>query len=292
MPISTATYVMSAIEFLLWASVGYLFWVKKLHKRFPAMNSYLALHIFSMPILLGALILQSKPGGDWFYPVYFFGYYGVYIASAILLYFVCLEVFRYVLSAFSGLLRFGIVIFRWAAVVSLIMSLTTVSFANRGVLFIPDIAFRLMRSVSLLELCLLAFLCLSLSALQLPLRDISFGIALGFGVMSTNDFVTAAMMKIDSKFTDSFQLVYQAVGLGALAIWVGYAALPEPVRKPLVVAANSTIYRLNEIAAALGHKGVNVAVPQTANSFFLTDVEKVVEKVLSRNLKESESKAS
>jgi hypothetical protein len=149
-----------------------------------------------------------------------------------------------------------------------------------------------MRSVSLLELCLLAFLCLSLSALQLPLRDISFGIALGFGVMSTNDFVTAAMMKIDSKFTDSFQLVYQAVGLGALAIWVGYAALPEPVRKPLVVAANSTIYRLNEIAAALGHKGVNVAVPQTANSFFLTDVEKVVEKVLTRNLKESESKVS
>jgi hypothetical protein len=91
---------------------------------------------------------------------------------------------------------------------------------------------------------------------------------------------------------DSFQLFFQAVVLGALGIWVGYASLPEPVRKPLVVAANSTIYRLNEIAAALGHKGVNVAVPQTANSFFLTDVEKVVEKVLSRNLKESESKVS
>jgi hypothetical protein len=282
MPLSTATYLLSAIEFLLWASVGYLFWAKKLHKRFPAMSTYLALHIFSMPILMGALILQSKPGGDWFFPVYFFGTYGVYIASAILLYFVCLEVFRYVLSAFSGLLRFGIVIFRWAAVVSLIMSLTTVSFAHRGILVIPDIAFGMMRSVSLLELCLLAFLCLSLSALQLPLRDISFGIALGFGVMATNDFVVAAMMKVDSKFTDSFQLVYQAVGLGALAIWVGYAALPEPVRKPLVVAANSTIYRLNEIASALGHKGVNVAVPQTANSFFLTDVEKVVEKVLNR----------
>src|ERR1700731_4049746 len=179
MPLSTATYVMSAIEFVLWASIGYLFWAKKLNKRFPAMSTYLALHIFSMPILMGALILQSRPGGDWFYPVYFFGYYGVFIASAILLYFVCLEVFRYVLSAFSGLLRFGIVIFRWAAVVSLIMSLTTVSFAHRGILVIPDIAFGMMRSVSLLELCLLAFLCLSLSALQLPLRDISFGITLG-----------------------------------------------------------------------------------------------------------------
>ena len=61
---------------------------------------------------------------------------------------------------------------------------------------------------------------------------------------------------------------------------------------PIVVAANSTIYRWNEIASALGHKGANVAVPQPANSFFLTDVEKVVEKVLTRNLKETESKAS
>ncbi len=71
MPLSTATYFMSAIEFLLWASVGYLFWAKKLNKRFPVMSTYLPLHIFSMPVLMGALILQSKPGGDWFFPVYF-----------------------------------------------------------------------------------------------------------------------------------------------------------------------------------------------------------------------------
>ena len=292
MPLSTATYLMSAIEFLLWASVGYLFWAKKLNKRFPAMSTYLALHIISMPILMGALILQSRPGGDWFFPVYFYGTYAVYIASAVILYFVCLEIFRYVLSAFSGLLRFGIVIFRWAALVSLIMSLTTVSFAHRGILVVPDLASSMMRSVSLLELCLLAFLGLSLSALQLPLRDISFGIALGLGVMATNDFVVAALMKLDSKFTDSFQLVYQAVGLIPLGVWIGYSALPEPVRKPLVIQANSTIFRLNEILMALGQKGVNVAVQQPANSFFLTDVEKVVEKVLNRNLKESESKAS
>ena len=58
-----------------------------------------------------------------------------------------------------------------------------------------------------------------------------------------------------------------------------YCALPEPVRKPVVMPANSTIYRWNEIAAALGH-GTQVAVQQPANSFFLTDVEKVVDKVL------------
>ena len=74
-------------------------------------------------------------------------------------------------------------------------------------------------------------------------------------------------------------------------MWVAYCALPEPVRKPMVMPANSTIYRWNEIASALGHTGTQVAVQQPASSFFLTDVEKVVDKVLTRNLRESETKS-
>lgn len=292
MPLNPAMAVMSSVEFLLWASLAFIFWNKKLQKRFPAMSTYLALRLVSTPLLLGALMMQSRPGGDWFYPVYFYGYYGVYIASAILLFFICLEIFRSALQAFSGLVRFGIVIFRWAAVVSVILSLTTVSFAHRGPMLICDIGYSLMRSVSLIELCLLAFLCLAMSALQLSIRDIAFGLSLGFGVLATNDFIISALMKSYSSLNEPFQYLYQALVLVALGVWVAYAAMPEPVRKPIVVAANSTIYRWNEIASALGHKGANVAVPQTANSFFLTDVEKVVEKVLTRNLKETESKAS
>jgi hypothetical protein len=72
---------------------------------------------------------------------------------------------------------------------------------------------------------------------------------------------------------------------------VVYCALPEPARKPVVMSANSAIYRWNEIASALGHPGTQVAVQQPANSFFLTDVEDVVEKVISRNLKDRESES-
>jgi hypothetical protein len=66
--------------------------------------------------------------------------------------------------------------------------------------------------------------------------------------------------------------------------------LPERMRKPVIMPANSTIYRWNEIASALGH-GTKVAVQQPANGFFLTDVERVVEKVLTRNLQGNESKS-
>ena len=51
-----------------------------------------------------------------------------------------------------------------------------------------------MRSVSILELCLLAFLCLSMNALRLSVRDMAFGISLGFGLISANDFIVSLLL--------------------------------------------------------------------------------------------------
>jgi len=291
MPLNLAMAVMSGVEFLLWATLAYLFWKRNLHRRFPAMGSYLALHVVSTPVLLSLLYLYSQPWGKIFYAVYFFGFYGVYIASAVLLLFVTMEVFRSALSAFSGLMKFGLVIFRWAVLASVLVTFSTITYSHRGVLIIPDIAFGLMRSVSILEICLLAFLCFSMNALRLPIRDMAFGISLGFGLLSANDLVMAAIIKLNSSLIEPFQFIYQAVVLVAIGMWVAYSSLPEPVRKPMVVPANSTIYRWNEIASALGHTGTQVAVVQPASSFFLTDVEKVVDKVLTRNLRESQTKS-
>src|ERR1035437_166807 len=298
MPLNLAMSVMSVAEFLLWAVLGFLFWRRKLQGRFPAMGAYLALRVASTPVLLILLYVQSQPWGRnhyfvnfHYFVVYYFAYWAVYIASAVLLFFVCIEVFRSALSAFSGLMRFGIVVFRWAVFVSAIVTFSTLSYSHRGLLVIPAIALGLIRSVSVLELCLLAFLCLTMNALNLSVRDMSFGISLGFGLMSSNDFISASLISHNSSLIAPLQFVYQSIVLAALGTWVAYAALPEPARKPVVVPANSTIYRWNEIASALGHTGTQVAVQQPANSFFLTDVEKVVEKVLSRNLRESESKS-
>jgi hypothetical protein len=52
--------VMSVAEFVLWAVLGFLFWRKKLQRRFPAMGAYLALRVGSMPVLLLLLFGQSR----------------------------------------------------------------------------------------------------------------------------------------------------------------------------------------------------------------------------------------
>ena len=298
MPINFAMSALCVAEFLLWFVLGFLFWKKSLHRRFPAMGNYLALRVGSQPVILALLYIQSQPwsrsstpGYFTYYAFYFYVYWAVYIASAVLLFFVCIEVFRSALSAFPGLLKFGTVIFRWAVLASVIVSLSTISFDHRSINMIAEIAYRLMRSVSIVELCLLAFLCLSMNALHLSVRDITFGIALGFGLMSSGDFVVASLITRKTTMTDPLQFVSEAVILLSMGIWATYCALPEPARRPVVMPVNSTIYRWNEIALALGHSGTQVAVPQPANSFFLTDVENVVEKVLSRNLKSRESES-
>ena len=76
------------------------------------------------------------------------------------------------------------------------------------------------------------------------------------------------------------QFVFESLILSSLGIWVAYAALPEPVRKPVMMPINSTILRWNEIASALGYTGTQVALQQPASGFFLTDVEQAVEKAL------------
>jgi hypothetical protein len=292
-----AMIMMSAAEALVSAVLGFLFWKKAIYRRFPAMGAYLSLRVVAAPLLTFFLLGGSGHLVSTHSFIrtcardYFFCYWSVYLVSAVLLYFICMEVFESALSALPGLKKLGVVIFRWAVLVSVIVTISSISFAHHGALMVPDIAMPLMRSVSLLEFCLLAFLCLCMNALRLTVRDMAFGIALGFGVMASDDFVTMSMISRFASLTAPLQFVYESVMLLALGTWVVYCAMPEPARQPVMVPANSTIFRWNEIASALGHTGTQVATQQPANSFFLTDVENVVEKVLNRNLKRRESES-
>jgi len=287
MPLNLAMTTMSVAEICLWAALACLFFKKGYQRRFPATASYLMLRAISATLLLIVLRLESTPWGESQHigSIYFFGYFATYAASAVLLFFICIEIFRSALAAFPGITKLAIVIFRWAAVVSVIVSLTSISYAKHGIYIVADVSYGLMRSVSVLELCLLAFLCLSMNALRLTVRDMAFGIALGFGVISTSDFILSSWVSRVSSLTDPVQFIGESLILATLAMWVVYSLLPEPAPKPVLMAANSTIYRWNEIASALGHTGTRVAMQQPANSFFLTDVERVVEKVLARNMK-------
>jgi len=283
--------VLSGAEFALTVLFGLLFWAKGFHRKFPAMGGYLGLRVASAPVLFWLVWATQHFHTISWYEAYFFVYWPVYFASAVVLYFVCMDIFSFALSVFPGLTRLGAIVFRWAALVSLIVSFSTFSFVRGGTPAIPDVAFRLMRSISILELCLLAFLCICMNALRLSIRDLSFGIALGLGLMAANDFFTATSVSHNSSLVASWQFISESVILLTYCLWILYSVLPQPERKPVMVPVSSPVYRWNEIASALGYTGTQVAVQQPSNGFFLTDVENVVEKVLARNLKDRKSES-
>ena len=284
--------VMSVAECALWLMLALAFWKKGFARRFPAMAAYLGLHAIAAPVLAALLVLSRQPAKASLFVAYFFGYNAVYFCSAALILFVCLEVFRSALSAFPGLQKIGIVIFRWVALISAIVAFSSISFHHKGTVLLLDIAGAIMRSVSLLELCLLAFLFLSMNALRIAFHDMALGIALGFGLMLGNDFIVASLINQDTPtMTSPIELLYQSLVLFYLAVWLTYCLLPARAFKPLILPANSAIYRWNEIASALGHHGTKVAPQQIGNGFFLTDVEMVVDKVLNRNLKDRKSES-
>jgi len=287
----TAMSLMDVTEFVLWAVLAFLFWRKKQRLRFPTMAKYLTLQVAATPVLLFLDYGQSR---HWlhghFFDMFFVAYYAVYLASAVMIYFICVEVFRSALATFTGLMRLGTIAFRWAALVSVIVAVSSITFTHIGGHAIIDISHRLMRSVSILELCLLGFLCLSMNALRIPMRGMAFGISLGFGIMASSGFILGSFATRHTTDSDLLQLLCEGMTLVAISSWGVWCALPEPELKPVVIPANSIIHRWNEIACALGHTGTKVAV-QPASGFFLSDVERVVEKVLTRNLKDRESES-
>jgi hypothetical protein len=280
--------MMSAGELLLWVMFALLFWRKGLNKRFPAMAAYLILHAATAPVFLALISGLPFVSLKVTHIVYFFFYWSVYILSSIILFLVCSEVFRSALEPLPGLQRLGSIAFRWVSLASLILSLSTVSFAHLSFKLIPEIAFASMRSVSVLELCLLAFLCVSMNALRLSVRDASFGISLGFGLMACNDLVSASLITRHTSLSAPLQFVYEGLFLAILLGWTVFFALPEEVRKPVMLPASSFIFRWNEIATALGHGETQVAL-YAANTSLLSDVQEVADRLFAPQAESNES---
>jgi hypothetical protein len=293
------------IEYMVKAAIStmliLLFWRRRLDRRFPAMGTYLVLHALLVPVTVYLSWRGMQPDyNTTLIPTFSLILSGaIYIADAVLLYFVCTEVFRSVLAPYSGLLKVGVVVFRWVALVSGLLGISSISFGltslaslSHWAQIVPGIIFGLTRSVSILELCLLIFLCLSMNMLHLSVGDTAFGICLGFGMLSASEFVQALLDTLLPTQIGTVHFVGEVLTLLVMGIWAIYFALPERVRKTATVPVNSTIYRWNEIASALGYTGTKVVVQQPAQGFFLSDVERVVEMVIARNIKNKDSESS
>ncbi|MFC5861174.1 hypothetical protein ACFPT7_02590 [Acidicapsa dinghuensis] len=259
-------------------------------KQYPWMYAYLTVRAITAVIveflfygpLLASPLTYTK--------IYYVVFYASTLISAGLLFMSCLDVYRQAMAPLPGLASMGNTVFTWAAIASVLVTATTFTSIVSGPDMISKAGLQLLRCAGATELCLLTLLLLSMRAIGLTLRSRPFGFALGLGLMAAIDCSESIVTAIGVHATPTVGAIFELCSVLTLSIWIAYSTMPEPARKTMTVPVNSTIYKWDQIASALGHKGTQVAM-QPSQSFFLVDVEKVVERAFTRTLqgKESES---
>jgi hypothetical protein len=251
---------------------------------YPAMRAYLLVNAVC-GVLVGTLL--GYPG--WLAgresTVYCTLFWIAYGTSGVLTFLTAQRIFRDALEPLPGLRRLALVAFRWVAVVSVALSVVPAIVP----LFFHWVSLQVtvlqaMRCVSVLEFCLLAFILLSAQGLGISWRSHIVGITLGFGVLAVVDTVCFMFLLRSLSHLLPWLLVRETGGAVAAAVWLVYLLRHEPKRTAVRLENSSQLQKWNEIAVALGKPVPHVALGQPeASPFFLQDVERVVDRVLSRN---------
>ncbi|HEX3939977.1 MAG TPA: hypothetical protein VHX11_00680 [Acidobacteriaceae bacterium] len=184
--------------------------------------------------------------------------------------------------------RLGSIVFRWVACVSLIAALAQM-FTPRvsGYGLLVRGCDEMLRCESIFILCLLFFLMVMAGKLGLSYRSRIFSVCFGFGILAAGNLITASFLMNSSHamWNSGLSLIDSGANILSMVIWTAVFLMREPIRTTIQLPVTSSLARWNEIATALsvGHAAPRVAVPAPASDFFLQDVEKVVDRILSKN---------
>jgi hypothetical protein len=261
-------------------------------RRFRALLVYLVLRIVSFTVLelvlhAGSLFDVSKKTA---YTLYFYTYWPLYLAGAIAIFFVILELFKFALEPLPGLKRLGLIAFRWVACVSCVAATAAVVVpgATKGHMLLAA-ADQLMRCESIFLLSLLFFLMIAAGKLGLSYRSRVFGTSFGFGIMAASNLIASALLLNFNNnhsthiATSAISIVDTAASILTLLVWSAYFFQQEPARQAVTIPLTSPLARWNDIAMALTPSTSRVALSAPSTDFFLQDVEKVVDRILSKN---------
>ena len=195
------------------------------------------------------------------YKLYFYTYWSSYVLEAIVSVYVVLGIFELAMAPLPGLRKLGILVFRWAATISVALSLIVVAGPHEsGKLLIVSFVMQLQQISSVLTLCLLLFVCFAIRPMGLTFRSRIFGISFGLGLISACNLSQAAWISHSPHLDSIINVVTGIVGGTTLFVWSVYFTLPEPKRRIIVLPTTSPFLRWNQISEVLGDEPGFVAV--------------------------------
>lgn len=237
--------------------------VRKQWKDFSSLSCFLAVRIFS-DVLLMALhsgAIRHRLGDERAYDLYFYTYWASFALESVLTLLIVYGIFRLAMAPLKGLQTLGMLVFKWAAGISVAVALGSAFSPNTtGAKYVVAAILQLQRTQSILTLCLLLFVCFAIRPMGLSYRSRIFGVSLGLGLMASSDLVQTAWLAFHPGTDAVHNVVNGLVICAILATWTAYFALPEPKRRLIVLPTTSPFLRWNQISEALGDDPGYVAV--------------------------------
>ena len=232
-------------------------------RKFPSLAALLSVRLLSSLACLSFVSLTDKGiERHLAYKLYFYTYWSSFAIEAILSLVVIYSIFKLAMAPLKGLATLGILVFRWAAAISVAISIgMAIGPHVSGNRLLVAVVTQLQQTSSILTLCLLLFVCFAIRPMGLTYKSRIFGISLGLGLMATVSLVNSAWLSSSSHHLFSALNVMNGLaGCLALFIWSAYFALPEPKRRIIVLPTTSPFLRWNQISMALGDDPGFVAI--------------------------------
>jgi hypothetical protein len=202
---------------------------RKLHREFPIFFAYTVWEAI-MGLTLFALDHISAVSALHYWQVYWLDF----IASTALRFGMIWEVFAHVFHPYPALWEFGKMVFRWAAVVLLLVAVAVAAYSPSPEGFwILSGVYVVDRTISIIQCGLLMFLFMFSSYFGLSWRSYIFGIASGLGIYSTVQLVASSIWIQTGPFNPNtaFAFVTMATFHCCVLIWFFYLVGKEPVRR-------------------------------------------------------------
>jgi|ERR1700722_16657685 hypothetical protein len=225
----TALLCLWAAQPILQSAVAVILWRRKLIKQFPVFFCFLLAQVANFAVIF-PLWLSS----DTNYRVYFGFFWLGEAVNAILGFKVIHEIFIDVFRPYHTLKDLGTLLFKWAGVVMLLVSVV-VAFSNSyDQSPMVHAVTTLQRSVRIVQFGLILFLLLFSRFLGVSRKQVSFGISLGFGLFAGVELLLMALNSGGFVKQNNLNLINMLTYMMAVCIWIGYSLLRKEAREAAV----------------------------------------------------------
>jgi hypothetical protein len=255
---------------------GIMFW-RKLHRTFPIFFAYIVFQVLNFVVLFPIYRSDNIMG-------YFYAYWISAAISLAIGFKVIHEIFLDVFRPYHTLKDLGTVLFKWAALVMLLVAMV-VTAASPGGTDTPLAQAVIIgqRCVRVIQCGLILFLLVFSKYLGVSWRQHSFGIALGFGGFASVELVGLALFSGGKIHSPTLSLINTMAYSFSILTWIGYGLLKKTSRES---SANLLMsQRWDQGLGELRH-------PIAGDSSLIPMFERMVDRAFSHTPRDAEGEAS